>query len=72
MLRIAGMAALASACATEPSRVMPALPALVQYPADLQARAGAEIDGGACPVLTRFVEDYGAIRARIGAMGRIP
>jgi len=40
---------------------------VVRYPPDIQQQAEAEIRSGQAPILSRFVEDYGELRARIRA-----
>jgi hypothetical protein len=59
------------ACAKESSSVL-ALPALVPYSAEMQARSTAEMEAliveGRAPVLRQMIDDYGALRRRIRAM----
>jgi hypothetical protein len=55
--------ALLAGCATAPSD--PLRHRLVPYSAEVQEQAAAEMEGGACPVLARFAEDYGELRAAV-------
>ncbi len=57
---------LLAGCATAPSE--PVCIPVVPYSAETQRQAAEEIDGlakeGRAPVLRRFTEDYGELRAR--------
>lgn len=55
--------ALLAGCATAPSD--PLCPRLVPYPAEVQRQAADEIASGLAPVLSRFAEDYGELRAAV-------
>ena len=64
-LSIVALAALVTACSGVCSD--PVRHSLVPYPPEVQAAADAEMAGGSCPVLSRFADDYGELRARIRA-----